>query len=137
LSNAGSVAALLAAVATGQAQLPRVPLRPAETVAMPPVQDAPTQNISQSPFNELIREYIHATATTPPSAIHQPQAQNIATSPIMAGDQVAAPPAVAPSIPLVVPPSVLANQPDDPNQGQLIREVIASLLRVEQANHPQ
>jgi len=137
LSNATAAAALLAAVTTGQVQLPHAPLPTAENVAMPPTQDSSTQNISQALINELLRTQYEGTGPTPLSVIHPPQVQNMVANPTMSGNPVAAPRAVIPGIPLVIPPNILANQHGDSQQGQLIQQVIASLLRVtEQANPP-
>jgi len=139
LSNAAGVAAVLVAtVTTGQAQLPQAPLPVAADTGMPAAQDLSMKRISEAVMGELLGAYFQGLVPTPRSVLHHPQAQHIAGNPRITGIPVAALRGVVPAIPAAIPPSVLMNQHGDLQQGQLMRQVISSLLRAtEQADRQQ
>jgi len=135
LSNATITATLLAALTSGQIQPPQVPVPVVENLALPPVQDLSAQHILQGLITELLRAHHQGTVPAPLSTIQQPQPQHVATS-LAVANAVASPRPVPPANPLVLPPSILGNQHGDPQQDQLIRQVMAALLQVREPANP-
>jgi len=129
LSNATVTALLLVALTTSQAKIVQATLPAATNTGACPLEDLSIQNALQVLLGELLRSHFQGTATSPSLVLYQPQAPLIVANPTIAGNPDVASHAVAPVIPLVIQPNMLVNQPDDPQQGQLIQEVISSRLR--------
>ena len=140
LSNATAAAALLAAVTTGQAQLPQPPPPAAENASVSSSQDASAQNLTQVLVGELLRAQVQGTTLNQLSgAAHLQAYQNAMVS--NASNPAAAvtrgPPTAAPPFSSVMPPNMSVSQMSHPQQNQLI-QIITSMLRgVEQFHPPQ
>ena len=136
LSNATAAAALLAAVTTGQVQLPQPPPPMAENTTVSSSQDASAQNLAQVLVGELLRAQVQGTTLNQLSGAAHLQAYQNAAASNAANSAVRAPPTTAPSISSVMPPNMASSQMSHSQQNQLIH-VISSLLRGNEQFHAQ
>jgi hypothetical protein len=138
LSNATAAAALLAAVTTGQVQLPQPPPPAAENASVSTLQDASAQNLAQVLVGELLRAQVQGTTLNQLSGaahLHAYQNAMVSNAANPAATLARGPPTAAPSISSIMPPNMSVSQMSHPQQNQLI-QIITSMLRGAEQFHP-